>query len=281
MASIEHLVALGYVDPHDLARMHAEGERCHAATLSLAQAQIDAGELGEARDALTELAGAAPAWTAPRRLLAQVEVQSGRAAEAISHLDWLEEHGVEHAELALLRAAAELRRRRFDDALAAAEYARALREPFPAADVAIAGAHPPRAPTPAAAEAFEQALGEEPHRTDALAGMAAVALRRGEPEAAVDFALRALDADMTVPAVHQRLGIALAQLGNMPAAEAAFRTAATLGPRLAGPCRRLARLAEERGDHAAAAAMRQQGRELVRRRRAAAKSTTVTPTRPA
>lgn len=269
MSQTQHLTDLGYVDPWESAQQRAAEVQRHSAALAEAEKRLSAGRYDEAAAQLRQLAAVAPSWTAPRRLLARAELHAGRAGEAIKHLNWLEEHGVEHAELALLRAAAELNQRRLDDVLAGAEYARALaQQPLPAADVLTGQAQLRRGRIDEAEAAFESALAAEPSRGDAVAGLGVVALRRGNWEQAADRMLQALELGMSTPAVHQRLGMALAHMGRLDDAAVALKNAAALAPSSAAPHWWLSNVARLAGRHDLADACRNDARAVVRSRRA-------------
>ncbi|MCA9236379.1 MAG: tetratricopeptide repeat protein [Planctomycetales bacterium] len=267
MTSTEHLTELGYIDPLEVAEQRAAREQQHAAALAQADAHLAAGRISDALELLAKLVREAPEWTAPRRLIAHAEYLAGRPVAALAHLNWLEAHGVEHAELALLRAAIELQRRQFDEALACARYAQALQQPLAAADVLIGRIMLRRGVIDDAEGSFARALESQPQRADALAGMAAVALRRGDWETAVDWSLQALEQDMSVAAVHFRLGMALVGMERWTEATAALTAAAKLNPHIVGPLRWLAYIAARQGSPQEAEAFRRQGRDVVKNRR--------------
>jgi tetratricopeptide (TPR) repeat protein len=262
----EHLRELGYVDPQELELQATAELRRHEHTLQRAKELVDAGKPFAAVEALEELIAAMPGWTAPRRLMVRAAYMSGRRDQALAQLDWLDQHGLELAELALLRGLIELSQRRFDDALESAEYARCLQAPLPAADLLIGQAHLRRGRLEEAEQSFRDVLLQESSNAQAWGGLGAIKLRRGEYEQAVECCLNALEGNMQAATVHFRLGMALTFLERWTEATTALEAAIVLNPRLAGPLRWLSRIALHQGDAAAARARLDQGREVVRRR---------------
>jgi len=269
---VKHLADLGYVDPHDAALRRAVAERGRQVALGAAQESLAAGRLDEGVAALLRLCNEAPAWAPPRRLLATACYQLGRATEAREHLDWLELHAVEHAQLSLLRAAIDLAGRRLDSAEDHALYARHLSElnnaPVAAGPELIVGeVRLRRGDAEGAEAAYRRALELAPGDARALTGLAGVALMRGDDEGAADLALEALEVDMKLALAHYRLGLALARMERWHEARVALETFARLGPRRAVALRRLARIAELQGDGAAVAEYRVRARRVVAERR--------------
>ncbi|HEX5034879.1 MAG TPA: tetratricopeptide repeat protein, partial [bacterium] len=172
---------------------------------------------------------------------ARAYFRAGRLKETQELLHWLEVHGVEHAELALMRARIALKRRKLDEALDSASYAKCLQDPLPEADLLIGEVHFRRNQLDAAEVAYTAAETRAPSAATA-AGLAAIALRRGNAELAADQCLTALDRDMTHWPAHYRLGLALMQLQRWPEARLAFETTTRLQPTLTGPHRFLSRL---------------------------------------
>jgi predicted Zn-dependent protease len=271
MASTEHLAQLGYVDPWEAAQRRAERIKSLSAELARAESLLGERRFDEARTTLQGLCEEEPDSPAPRQLSARLEFLAGRTEACFAQLVWLEEHGVEKAELALLRGLIELQRREFLAAQASAEYSRAL-DPSPAADVLLGRALLRRGRLEDAEAAFERALEQDARRADALAGLSAIALRRGDPESAADRALQSLDVDMSNPAVHLQLGLALVALGRRVEAEQAFHAAAKIDGDCAAAWRLAATSAAQAGDEQKAAACRRKGSETVRRRRARRRS---------
>ena len=266
-AAVRHLVELGYEDPHDVARRKLIAQRELDADLTRAQECLGAGRITEALDALEALTRSAPEWAAPRRLLALACYQAGKLANALAHLDWLELHAVEHAQLALLRATIELSRRRFDVALDQAAYARRLDESLPGPEIVIGEVHLRHGDLDAAEVAFQRAAELAPGDAGPWSGLAAIAFRRGDYDAAIDRALHALELNLELPLAHYRLGAALAALQQYPEARVALETFVRLSPDRAAPYRWLAAICEEMEDGVTAAEYRERGRRVIQQRR--------------
>ncbi len=266
-ASVQHLVALGYEDPQDAAERWADLERLQLAQLASAEQQLKTGELTAAIASLESMIDAAPDWAAPHQLLARAYYRTGQWRAASERLEWLESHGVEHAELALLRARLALRGRLLEAARDHAAYAKALHQPLEAADVLIGEVEFRLGNLSAAEAAYRRAADVQGPAAAAWAGLAAVALRRGELEEAIDWSLQAIDGEPSLAASHYRLGLALWRFHRPQEATAALKAAASLSPQMAGPYRWLTAIAARQGDKVEAEQYRQLGRAVVVRRR--------------
>lgn len=265
-APVEHLIELGYEDPLAAALQKQREAELLQDSLKEALRLLESSELADATALLRRLAEQSPESFGPHRLLARAYFRSGDLDAATRELRWLEVHGFEHAEFALLRATIALGRRELSEALDQADYARCLQDPLPAAEVILGEAYYRRGEIQSAEAAYHRALGAEPRHVAALGGLAAVCLRRGDFESSVDWALQALDEDMRRPAVHYRLGLALLRIGRQAEAAAALELAARMNPNFAGPHRWLAGIFAG-SDEGRAAKHRRMGREIVARRR--------------
>ena len=265
---VRHLLDLGYEDPREVAVCRAAEKERREARCREAERLLASGRIGEAFEPLEALCEEAPGWPAPHRLLAGAYYTAGRYDLARAHLEWLTYHGIETPQLALLQGAVELAERRFDAALDQAAYALCISDGLAGANNLIGEIHSRRGQLDAAEEAYRRELEYQPSDPTALAGMAAVALRRGEYEQAADRALHALEKNLRLPAVHYCLGVALARLGRAAEAVTALESAARLDPNFAAPFRRLEKISlEQFHDPARAEQYRVQGRERIERRR--------------
>jgi tetratricopeptide (TPR) repeat protein len=240
--SVAHLVELGYRDPvEEAAERRREAESLEAG-LQQAQRLLNGGDVTQALPLLGQLADQWPQAAGPRWLLAQAEYRRGNLAAAGEYLFWLQMHGFERADFSLLWARIALAQRRLNEALEHAEYARFLHDPLPAADVIVGELHFRRGELELAAAEYQRALDHDDRNAAGLAGLAAVALRRGDFEAAVDWGLQSVEIDARPATTHYRLGLALMHLGHKAEAQAAFEAAMRLNPRLRGPRRWLSQL---------------------------------------
>jgi len=270
LAAVRHLVELGYEDPLDVAARHLAAERALQSQFHRADELLRGGQAAAAVEILESAVQAAPEWVAGRHLLARAYFRAGQLDAASELLDWLELHAVEHAELALIRATIALKRRRLGEALDHAQYALHLGDPLPAAELIVAEVHL-RHGRLDVAEAAYRAIDGPQHAAAAKSGLAAVALRRGEYEAAAELALEALEQDLHRWEAHYYLGRALMHLGRWPEARVAMESCAKLRPSLAAPHRWLARISEQQDDVAGARESRQRAREVISRRRSSRK----------
>ncbi len=240
--SVAHLLELGYRDPLEVAAEEGRQAESLAAILKQVQARLDAGHSGEAIALLHQSTKQWSQAAEPRWMLAQAELRARNLRGAEEHLFWLQMHGFERAEFSLLWAGVALQQRRLAEALEHAEYARFLHNPLPSADVVVGEVRFRLGELEAAAAEYQQALRHDERNAAALAGLAAVALRKRNDEAAVDYGLRSAELDMGRASTHYRLGLALMRLEDKDAARAAFEAAMRLDPRLRGPRRWLSRL---------------------------------------
>ena len=271
-ASVQHLAALGYVDPWEVAAQRAAVQREQHQKLKESERLLEAGAVPAAIELLEAVVEADPDWATPRHLLARAYFRASRWADANAQLAWLEFHAVEHAELSLLRAKLAVRGRDWDAAREHAAYAKCLHEPLPAATLIVAEADYRLGALLDAEAAYREVLSANGPRAVALVGLAAIALRRGEWEESVDCSLQALEEEPRLALVHYRLGMALVVGRRTAEATTALETAAAVSPHLAGPYRWLAQLAAAEGDVELAGRRRQQAAEVIARRRAARRS---------
>lgn len=271
--SVQHLLELGYEDPWELAARQQAKQRAQQAELNRAEELVRAGQVTEAIALLESAAAADAEWTAVRHLLARAYFRSGRFADAMAMLDWLEVHAVEHVELALMRATIALRQRQFDAAVDQAAYAGRLQSPLPAAELIVAEVAFRRGNTAAAEQTYRSVVEQFPQQAEAYVGMAAMAMREGRCEDAADWALQAIELDGRRWQAHCHLGRALIRLGQVSAAKTALDTAARLAPERAAPLYWRRRIAELEGDAAAAETYRELGRQRLARRRPTAAGT--------
>jgi Flp pilus assembly protein TadD len=265
-AAVRHLVELGYEDPLEVAARETIRRRAQESQVNRAAELTGAGQIQAAIDLLEAAVGGDERWTAGRHWLARAYFRAGDDKRVAELLDWLEVHGVEHAELALMRASMALKRRELDEALDGAGYAKCLQDPLPEAGVLIGELHFRRGQLAEAEAAFNRAATQAKSAL-ALAGLGSVALRRGELETAADRLLSALQLDMNLWKAHYRLGLALVRLNRADEARVAFSTALRLQPQLAGPLRFLCRLCALAGDATGAAELKARASEVIRRRR--------------
>ncbi len=265
-AAVAHLVALGYEDPVEAAARSTAVEQARQATLKAAEELLKKGDVATAIDSLESMCGDASEWAAPHHLLARAYCLAGRWDAVGERLRWLEWQGVEHAELALLRAKLALRKRSLDAATDQAEYAKHLHHPLPAAEVLIGEVEFRRGNLAASEAAYRRAIEVPGPNAAAWAGLAAIALRRDELAEAIDCSLRAIEQEPRLASAHYRLGLALQKLHRTHEATAALRAAAALNPTLAGPFRWLALLAVKQGEPVAAKEFQRLGKEVIARR---------------
>lgn len=120
---------------------------------------------------------------------------------------------------------------RGDQATAATLYLRATQAPEATAEAwnRLGGIHLHSGDTPAAEQAFQQALAREPENAESLLGLGTAQLRLGFAQRAQPLLDAAATKLQTAPAFN-RLGIAETQLGHTAAASQAFARARALAP---------------------------------------------------
>ena len=120
----------------------------------------------------------------------------------------------------------------------------------------------------AAEAAFQRAAELAPGNAGPWSGRAAVALRRGNYETAIDLALHALELNLEFPLAHYRLGAALALRRQYLESRVALETFARLSPHKAAPYRWLAFVCTAMEDGVTANEFRERGRRVIQQRRA-------------
>ena len=266
-ASVRHLFELGYEDPQEIAECRRREATLHEAKLDQARQLLDARSPAAAVALLEQIATKPVESPGLHWLLARAHFDVGNLNPALAELRWLETHGYERTEFALLRGSIALRQRRLREAIERAEYAHCLQQPCVQADILLGEAQYRLGDLSSAEASYRHALAEEGSNPSALAGLAAVALRRGKLEAAVDFALQALELNPRMATVHYRLGLALLRIERKQEAAAALNVAAQLAPQLAGP-HRLLTLIYAGVDELKAAQHRSKAANIIAHRRA-------------
>jgi len=265
--AVRYLVELGYVDPHEVAlresalRSQLEGELQQ----SLLQAQQ--GHAADAIVSLNRLVRDDPEWIAPHELLAQIHFQLANVVEARNELRWLECHGCESPRLSLMASRLAIAERDFKSAIEHLDYSTHVAPELPAGH-ALYGEALRRLNQPdAAEEAFRRALAQNAADAHSLDGLAAISLSRGDFEAAAEWALSALEANMQLVSAHWHLGRALEQMGRPNDALAAFQACHRADPRRLAPLRRLTYLAVKLNNPANAEVYRELARTELSHRR--------------
>jgi tetratricopeptide (TPR) repeat protein len=266
--SVRHLVALGYVDPVEVAVREVAIRRQRQIGMHQAMDLNAQGRMDDSTVLLGKLRDDNPDWPPPRRMLAAIHYQAGRWTEAQSQLDWLAYHGVEEPRLALIAGAIALTRRNLDAALDDLQYAADVDPGLLGVDTLLGMALLRLRRLDAAEDAFRRAVQRNPSDARACDGLAVVRLKRGEFEDAADWALTALEHDMSHAISHYHLGVALAHMDRPQEAIAAMETFARLAPTRAAPYHWLSRISTNQlRDPARAAEYRDRGRERIRQRR--------------
>ena len=263
--AVAHLLELGYVDPTDAAFQKAERRRQLRDKLRDAVELIAQGRAAESVASLERLAKADAEWAEPRRLLAEVHFFSGNPTAAAEHIDWLTLRNVVTPRLSLVAGAIALDRGQVRSALVELEYAHHEEPALPGVARLLGTAQARMGLWDEAERSFEAALRQDPADARALDGLAALALRRKDYEAAAHRALEALERDMHLARAHLHLGIALWRMNRLDAAAGALATYARLDPHRAVPLYFLSRLARVRGDAVGAERYRKSARAEVKR----------------
>jgi tetratricopeptide (TPR) repeat protein len=266
--SVRHLVELGYVDPEEVAAREAALRSRLEAELRGAVELLGRGQTAEATALVEAVAAQDPAWIAPRQMLAEMQYRVGNWLEARAHLEWLDHHGVVSPKLASIRGGIALANRDMQAALEELEYAAYVEPELTGVQSLFGTALRRLRRWDAAQQALDRAREQNPSDTQALDGLAVVALHHGEFEAAAHWALEALELDMRLFRAHYHLGIALTRLNRTEAAIEAFNACMVLEPTRAAPLRWLACIAEQQqSDAAPADQYRERARRIVRQRR--------------
>jgi tetratricopeptide (TPR) repeat protein len=259
--SVDHLLALGYVDPAEVSAREKDSERRYVVEIKHIRGLVAENRCVDALSALVRLIEQEPERVSPRQLLALVLYRAGRWRQTIDAIDWLACHGIESPRLAFMSGHIALMRRDMSSALTQLDYACVAGPELPGAFALLGEVMLRLYRIEEADAAFQRALEANPSDAVALDGLAVVHLRRGDPERAANAALRALDCSHQMYRAHYHLGVALTQLEQPNAAMHAFETCLRLGPTRIAPYYWLERLAAERlHDHEAADVYRKRRR---------------------
>lgn len=268
--AVDHLMALGYVDPLETAAQ-TKAEQCRQETLrNRALSLLDGAQVEEAIEVLRDLQARQPLWPLPYELLAEVFLQRGQCDLAATELQFLVHHGAESARLYLMLGKLALAKRDTADALRHLHVADHIAANLHGLRLAQATALVRRRDFPAAQEAFRASQQTDGPSAVAWDGLAVCSLALGQFDQAAESALAALEQDMHFARAHYHLGIALVELGRLDDARRVLESSAAIDPQFVAPWRWLARLSRDYlHDHRQAEAYRARGRQVIRDRRQA------------
>ena len=139
-------------------------------------------------------------------------------------------------------------RLRRDSAIAYAQRAVALEPRLSVALSSLGAAYVFADDLPSAEEMLERTLRLDPNNTEAIAGLAQVASRKGRFDEAVRWAARAVAVDPSSSARNNGLGIHWFNLGDLSGAQAAYQGAIDLSPDFPQPAYELAMIHLFRGE---------------------------------
>lgn len=266
--SVNHLIALGYVDP-DVAELQKSAlHDRREETLRQVNERLKQGELAAAAAVLEQSIIADSDWIAAHQSLAEIYARVKNWNEVQRRLNWLTWHGIESPRLSFIAGAAALARRDLPSALDSLEYAHYTEPSLPGLKTLLANVFVRLQRLVAAEVLFQQAIALNPSDANAMAGQSQVCLKLGKFAAAADWALQALEHNLHLAPAHYYLGIALKQLGQTDAARQAFESYAKLNPERTAPYRWLMRIADACNDGASRLAdYRSIAGEIIARRR--------------
>jgi tetratricopeptide (TPR) repeat protein len=266
----QHLSALGYEDPLEVAARETAIQRERTTILNRAISMMDAGLLAQAATDLEQLTHEYPDWLHSRSLLAETNYRLRRLGAARREIDWLTTHGFENPHLYLLSAAIETADHQFDRAIEMLDCAR-RGTILPSGSSFLKGnIHLRKHDLEAAESAFQHAIESNNMVTHALDGMAAVKLRKRQYEEAATYALDVLQKDMQFAKAHYHLGAALYFLNKPRESLQALASWASLEPLAAAPYRWMARVNRQLLHNSQQAqACLHQGQKVIRLRRQA------------
>jgi predicted AlkP superfamily phosphohydrolase/phosphomutase/Tfp pilus assembly protein PilF len=229
-AALAHLVDLGYIEPLGADDEATRRDTVASNRLQLAQSHVDAGEHARALEALAGIEGPVAETNGVRLLRATAHAGAGDAAAAHRDLEAVVGSGREALAAQAMRARLMLGS---GDAAGAVGVLRALAEQPGGLDGidALLGRALVAAGDDAGAEvAFHRALAAEPEDAGVLGALAAIRLRAGDADAALELGLRAAALDMRQPAVHMTIGRAFMALGAPAEAVNAFAACVAQAP---------------------------------------------------
>ncbi|HLW76292.1 MAG TPA: tetratricopeptide repeat protein, partial [Bryobacteraceae bacterium] len=266
-ASLEQMIALGYIERPDADRELAVRKTIRELRYNLAESYQDAGRHAEAREILIELHAtnhtADPAADSNDQRCA---VRLFASSEALGMLDEMRQIAGDLAARKpspvadYLNARVAIAEKRYPDALAVLER---IGGDQPGVLVERAELHLRLRQWAAARALYESALALDRDRVDAYQGLCRIALQQRDFESAARLALEAIERVHSNASPHHLLGRALTGMREFERAAAAYRAAIAIHPNFPGAHLRLASLLEYRlGDAATAAEHRQFARAM-------------------
>lgn len=267
--SVRHLVELGYVDPLESEAKRRADECRRETRQNRARSLLDAKLHDEAIDELQSLKSDFPDWPAIYELLAEAYLQLGQDDLAALELEFLIHRGAESARLyfALGRIAAS--QRQLDEALLNYHVASCCNSELRGLQLAQGLALLRQRKFELAKAALQQALeSEQSHAV--LDAMATCCLGLEDYPQAAEYALAALDQNMSFAPAHYHLALALVGLDRAVDAKQALEVSVAIDANFIAPLRWLTRLCREHvGDSAQADVYQGRAREIIRQRRQA------------
>ncbi len=247
-ATIDHLVALGYIeaeaaDPQSAARVAME-----EADFNLSLVYLNSARASKAIPHLKRLHDAHPENERYGLTLARAFTDDRRPADARKVLETLEARGVKCVDLDVAISGALLEQG--EDAAALDRISKAD-QAWPgslAIQCAIAKIHLSRREWAAAEARYRRALEIDADSMHAQHFLAETQLQQGKFEEAVSTVLQILGVVHFFPKAHYQLGVALEGLGMIDRALLSFNTAVQMQPQFPDAHRRLASIFRKKGD---------------------------------
>lgn len=268
-ASLEQMIALGYVERPDENRERAVARTTRELRFNLGEAYQDDGRHREAYSIFTELRAADP--DEPRfavRLFVSCQALGlvDEMRSIVEDLDGRCQNGAARLHPALvdyLKAQVFVTEERFPEALAALEHVSEAQLVRPGSFLQKADLYLRLGRRSEAREIYEKALAVDPDNAQPYVGLCRIAVRERRCEVAADAALNAIDKSDRDPLAHYLLGVALVGMREYGRAAEAFQSAIATNPNFPQAHVRLAVLLEKHlGDRERAREHRRLARQM-------------------
>lgn len=254
--ALRQLVELGYIEPPDPDAEKAMRSATDELRANLAFSLLDGGQAREAAPLLERLVGERPQETRFRLLLAECYLMGGRLSDCRDALVVLYGDDQEEAppQADLLFGITLFAEGRSAEALHRMLRAERAAPRLPRLHNQLGAVYLKRRMWAEAERAFRRALEIDADSAAAYAGLSAAARRRGRAREAVEHALQAVGLQSFFPHAHFQLGMALAQLGELPRAAQAMEICLAMRPQMLKAKRMLQRIRARLSESAAPAA---------------------------
>jgi tetratricopeptide (TPR) repeat protein/arylsulfatase A-like enzyme len=240
--ALRQLEELGYIEAPAADKQDAIRSAADELQSNLALAYMDGGKPAEAAPLFAALSAAHPQKPRYGLALAECYLALGRLADCRGLLEGIYGAGEATPPADLLMGIVLFAEGRGDEALARLLRAEQAAPRLPRLHNQLGAVYLKQRRWTDAERAFRRALEIDMDSPPAYAGLAIAARRQGRPQEAAEQALRAVGLQHFFPSAHLQLGLALAELGELPRAAQALETCLAMRPQMRVARRMLGRV---------------------------------------